>query len=92
MTVVPGASYKIEAFGRETTNGFCSMSLWLGNTPLLEFARVGTSYTSVSATVEIPLGGPAEDTVWVIGLCSLPGGNPAMYDLFIDDATMTLVV
>lgn len=91
VTVVPGASYKIEAFARQTTNGYCSVSLYLGDRALLEFAPIGTSYTSVSSTVAIPPEGPVQDTVWVIGACSLPDGNPEMYDLFIDDATMTLV-
>lgn len=91
VTVVPGASYNIEVFARETTAGFCSISIYLGDRTVSEYARVGTSYTSISALVDIPSADSAQQNLLVIGLCSLPGGNPEMYDLFMDDVTMSLV-
>lgn len=92
VTVVPGASYNIEVFAKQTTNGYCSISIYFNDQPLREFAPPGTSYTSISAVVNIAAGDPVQQTLLIDGACSLPDSNPEMYDLFIDDVTMTLVV
>ncbi|KAF2130399.1 hypothetical protein P153DRAFT_430617 [Dothidotthia symphoricarpi CBS 119687] len=92
VTVVPGASYNLEVFAKQTTDGFCSISIYLGERAIREYVPPGTSYTSISAVVDISAGDPAQQTLLIDGACSLPDGNAEMYDLFIDDVTMTLVV
>lgn len=92
VTLVPGSSYDIEVFAKQTTYGFCSVSIYLGDRALREFAPPGTEYTAISTRVEIPVGDPREQVLLIDGACSLPNGNPEVYDLFIDDITMSLVL
>lgn len=92
MTVVPGSSYNIEVFAKQTTLGYCSISIYFGNQVVREFAPPGTIYTSISGVVSIPVGDPAQQLLYVDGACSLPSDSAANYDLFIDDVNMTLVV
>ncbi|KAH7068420.1 hypothetical protein BKA63DRAFT_114103 [Paraphoma chrysanthemicola] len=94
MTVVPGSSYNIEVFAKQTTAGFCSVSIYLGDRAVREFAPPGTTYTSISAAVDIGVQEAVQQVLLVDGACSLPSGGSAaeMYDLFIDDVSMTVVV
>ncbi|OAL43238.1 hypothetical protein IQ07DRAFT_606026 [Pyrenochaeta sp. DS3sAY3a] len=92
VTVVPGASYNIEVFAKQTTDGYCSISIYFGNQVIREFAPPGTAYTSIAGVVNIPVGDPVRQALFVDGACSLPSDSAANYDLFIDDVTMTLVV
>jgi hypothetical protein len=92
VTVVPGASYNIEVFAKQTTDGYCSISIYFGDRTIREFVLPGTSYTSIFAVVNISVGDPVQQTLYVDGACSLPNENFEMYNLFIDDVTMTLVV
>ncbi|KAH6618431.1 hypothetical protein C7974DRAFT_474292 [Boeremia exigua] len=76
VTVIPGASYNIESFCKADYQRFL----------------FGTSYTSISTQVDIPVGDAIQQVLLVDGACSLPSGDPQMYDLFIDDVTMSVVV
>lgn len=93
VSVVPGASYNIQVWAYQTTQGRCSISIYLNDGTVREFVEPGTTYGPIDATVTIPATGPAQQSLLIDGACSLPDtASPADYDLFIDDVTMTLVV